>query len=133
MIDAIAAAPSPHDQPPRAEALSLLRTLAGRYDPGVLDGRQVGRCLRIVVDGVAEGEGAWRFVFEPRAIRLEAEPSGARADGLLRADLATWREIARDPRAGLAAYEQGRLSVRHDLHLGVSLLAATSYVVRAGG
>ena len=52
--------------------------------------------------------------------------AAGRADALLRADAATWAQIVRDLPAGLSAFGQGRLEVRHNMHLGVNFLAATS-------
>lgn len=49
-----------------------------------------------------------------------------RADAVLSADPSTWAAIARDVRGGMDAFRAGRLSVRHDLHLGVGFLAATA-------
>ena len=53
------------------------------------------------------------------------EPTG-RAEALLRADAGTWARIARDLPAGMSAFATGRLEIRHNLHLGVNFLAATS-------
>jgi hypothetical protein len=52
--------------------------------------------------------------------------SARRPDAVLTADTATWSDIARDVRGGMTAFRAGRLSVRHDLHLGVGFLAATA-------
>ena len=54
------------------------------------------------------------------------EANGGRPDAVLNADEQTWREIAEDLRGGMTAYRRGRLSIRHDLHLGVGFLAATA-------
>jgi pimeloyl-ACP methyl ester carboxylesterase len=59
-------------------------------------------------------------------------PAGARADAVLTADAKTWEEIAGDMRAGMAAYQSGRLSVRRNLHVGVGFLAATSGATSPG-
>ena len=53
------------------------------------------------------------------------EPSGE-PDALLRADAATWEQIMRDVAAGMAAFGQGRLEIRQNLHLGVNFLASTT-------
>ena len=45
---------------------------------------------------------------------------------MLTADAGTWRRVATDLRAGMDAYQSGRLSVRRNLHVGVGFLAATS-------
>jgi hypothetical protein len=60
--------------------------------------------------------------------RLEPVDAGQRPDAVLRADSATWRAIARDLSVGMGAFRSGRLTVRHDLHLGVGFLAATAAV-----
>jgi pimeloyl-ACP methyl ester carboxylesterase len=49
-----------------------------------------------------------------------------RAHAVLTADAATWRALAEDLASGWAAFRNGRLTVRRDLHLGVGFLAATA-------
>jgi pimeloyl-ACP methyl ester carboxylesterase len=49
-----------------------------------------------------------------------------RPDALLAADAATWERIARDLPSGMAAFGAGRLRIRHNLHVGVNFLAASS-------
>ncbi len=66
------------------------------------------------VDVLLDGQGG----------RIE-EASG-RPDALLRADAATWQLVVRDLPSGMAAFGQGRLEIRHNLHLGVNFLSATS-------
>jgi pimeloyl-ACP methyl ester carboxylesterase len=58
--------------------------------------------------------------------RLVTAEGSRRPDALLTADAATWSDIAADVRGGMSAFRAGRLSVRHDLHLGVGFLAATA-------
>jgi pimeloyl-ACP methyl ester carboxylesterase len=98
----------------------VVERLLDRYDKQVFDvGPRTAR-LRIVgaadepVDVVLGGDG-------PRAER----PNG-RPDAELQADRATWERLADDPRGGLDAFRTGRLRVRHDLHLGIGFLAATT-------
>ncbi len=58
---------------------------------------------------------------------LRLEPvSGRRPDARVRADTATWEALAGDLEGGMAAFGQGRLSVRDNLHLGIGFLAATN-------
>jgi pimeloyl-ACP methyl ester carboxylesterase len=105
---------------------SALRTLIDRYDPGVLDVPSRGARVRLEV----AGDGHHDVLMEPRGARLleaDGEPQA-----LLRADVATWEAIARDLRGGMDAYRSGRLTVRHNLHLGVGLLAATSGMTQPG-
>jgi pimeloyl-ACP methyl ester carboxylesterase len=53
------------------------------------------------------------------------EPDG-KPDAVLRADPATWDLVVRELPAALSAFGRGRLEIRHNLHLGVNFLAATS-------
>ena len=96
-----------------------LEALLERFDPDAFDApRGIARIRLAVV-----GEGDWDVVVEDDLARVEpaqGEPSAA-----LIADEPTWRSIARDVRGGMEAYRRGRLQVRHNLHLGVGLLAAT--------
>ncbi|HEX8975485.1 MAG TPA: alpha/beta fold hydrolase [Solirubrobacteraceae bacterium] len=102
-------------------APEVLRVLLRRYDPEVFE---VGRAnARIRLEGA--GERAFDLVLDGRQARLEAA-DGGRPDALLHADPETWRQIAKDLRGGMAAYQSGRLRVRRDLHLGVGFLAATA-------
>ena len=99
-----------------------LRTLLDRFDPTTLELPPAGARVRLEVDG----EGAWDVVLEGDRVGAVAEANGARPGALLRADAATWQRVADDLRGGMAAFRAGRLSVRHDLNLGVGFLAATS-------
>jgi pimeloyl-ACP methyl ester carboxylesterase len=101
-------------------APDVLRELLERFDPSAFDARKRRVRLRLVV----EGEGEWDALIENGGARLVA--AGARADAALSADRATWRRIAADVRGGMRAYRSGRLSIRHNMHLGVAFLAATS-------
>jgi pimeloyl-ACP methyl ester carboxylesterase len=98
----------------------VLGELVERYDPSVADpGPGLVRIRLAVTDGEAHDavlDGtAW---LEPAA---KSDP-----DATLSADATTWRAIAADVRGGMTAYQQGRLHVRRNLHLGVGFLAATS-------
>jgi pimeloyl-ACP methyl ester carboxylesterase len=108
------------------DAPPALRTLVERYDPTVLDRPPKGARVRLeVADGgrhdvLLDSTGA-------RLVEAQGEP-----DAVLRADAATWARIADDLRGGMDAYRAGRLTVRHNLHLGVGLLAATSGMTQPG-
>ena len=73
---------------------------------------------------LSDGEQSADVVIDLRGARLTA-PSG-RPDALLEADPPAWRRVTRDVRGGWQAYAEGRLRIRHNLHLGVGFLAATS-------
>src|SRR3954453_7439433 len=94
--------------------------LLGRLDPAELDLPGGSARVRLAVrdgdevDVILNGHGAEL-----------AAPDG-RPDALLRADRATWDRIAANLPAGMSAFGRGRLEIRHNLHLGVNFLAATS-------
>jgi pimeloyl-ACP methyl ester carboxylesterase len=111
-------------EPPQA-----LTALAERFDPEIFDiGRPSAR-LRLEV----EGDGAWDGMFGDGGVRLQPADADERPDAILAADEATWRGVAEDLRSGMDAFRAGRLRVRHDLHLGVGFLAATSGASADGG
>jgi pimeloyl-ACP methyl ester carboxylesterase len=97
-----------------------VRALAGRYDPDVL--AEPGRRFRVELR--ARDEGAWQVVLADGSATV-AKSSG-RADAAIVADSASWERIASGSGGALAAYLAGRLSVRHNLHVGVGFLAATN-------
>jgi pimeloyl-ACP methyl ester carboxylesterase len=103
-----------------------LRTLVERYDPEVLDVPRRGARIRLDVTD----DGAWDVLLDSEGARL-VEPEGA-PQALLQADAATWRAVAADLRGGMDAFRARRLTVRHNLHLGVGLLAATSGITEPG-
>ena len=97
---------------------TALARLVDRFDPSVFD---VGRPLvRIRVE---DGERR-DVVIEHGAARVER--ARGNPDAVLVADAETWSEIAEDVRSGMAAFREGRLRIRRDLHLGVGFLAATA-------
>ncbi len=98
-----------------------LLALIERFEPEVIDVPSGSARIRLGVDG----EGEWEAVVKGEAIELRP-PSDRQPDALLSADAATWEEVARDLRGGMAAFRQGRMRVRQNLHLGVGFLAATS-------
>ena len=100
-----------------------LRTLVDRYDAEALE-LAPGEARRVRLE-VRGDDGAFDAVIGEGGARLQ-DAEGDRPDALLRADAATWRRIAADLRGGMDAFSSGRLVIRHNLHLGVGLLAATS-------
>jgi pimeloyl-ACP methyl ester carboxylesterase len=105
---------------------ALFARIVERFDPGAFDvpaGRS--RVRLAVVDG-AGPEEAWDVLLDQDGALLVPAGGGGRPDALLAADLPTWRRIADDTRAAMDAYRGGRLTVRHNLHLAIGLLAAIS-------
>jgi pimeloyl-ACP methyl ester carboxylesterase len=108
---------APSESPMR----DALEQLVDRFDAGIFD---VGRrCVRLRVE---DGSGPVAdVVIEHGQARL-VEPAQRRADAVFRADAEVWARVAGQPGGGLTAFRRGDLRVRHDLHLGVGFLAATS-------
>jgi pimeloyl-ACP methyl ester carboxylesterase len=106
--------------PTTESANPAAQVLLERLAPADLD-LPAGRArVRLAVRGGDDVD----VLLDPRGGTL-AEPDG-RPDALLRADAQTWSRVARDLPAGMAAFGAGRLEIRHNLHLGVNFLAATS-------
>jgi pimeloyl-ACP methyl ester carboxylesterase len=98
-----------------------LIALIERFDPDVIDLPTGSARIRLTVGD----EDEWDAVIDGRAIELQPG-SESQPDALLSADAATWDQIVRDVRGGMAAFREGRMRVRQNLHLGVGFLAATS-------
>ena len=94
--------------------------LLERLEPTELDLPHGRARLRLVT----RDAGAADVLLDRGGGRLTAVQG--RSDATLTADAATWEEIARDLPRGMAAFGQGRLAIRQNLHLGVNFLAATS-------
>ena len=99
-----------------------LRTLIDRFDPSAFDAPQRRAQIRLIVPR----DGKWDVLVDGAGARLAAADQRSEPDATLTADPQTWGAIARDLRGGMDAYRTGHLRIRHNLHLGVSLLAATS-------
>ena len=105
-----------------AKAAEILRALTERYDPEVFELARPHARLRLV--GASEKDFDVRL--DGQTARLEEADSSSRPDAVLSADAETWRQVATDVRNGMDAFRRGKLSIRHDLHLGVGFLAATA-------
>ena len=108
------------DTPARARANAAAELLLGRLAPGELDLRDGEARLRLSVKDGDEVD----VLLDPRGGAV-AEADG-KPDALLRADAATWDLVVRELPAALSVFGRGRLEIRHNLHLGVNFLAATS-------
>ncbi|MFL5827639.1 MAG: alpha/beta fold hydrolase [Thermoleophilaceae bacterium] len=105
-----------------------LQALVERFDPKVFDAPTGRARVRLSVPG----QGDWDVVIRGRDAELREASRRTDPDAQLVADARTWGRIASDVRGGMAAFEQGRLVIRRDLHLGVGLLAATSGLTDEG-
>jgi len=97
-----------------------LRVLVDRFDMSAFDAPQGRARIRLRVD-----DAQWDVLVNGGA-RVVAADARVAADATLSADRATWDQMAKDLRGGMDAYRAGRLVIRHNLHLGVGFLAATS-------
>jgi pimeloyl-ACP methyl ester carboxylesterase len=107
---------------PASPAPAALRTLVDRFDPEVFDVGEREARVRLAGTGI----GSWDVLLHAGTAILEPADEHRRPDAVLTADGATWSRLAEDLAGGMAAFRAGRLTVRHDLHLGVGLLAATA-------
>jgi pimeloyl-ACP methyl ester carboxylesterase len=107
---------------------SALATLAGRFDPSVID---VPGGIAQVRLGVDDGSD-WDALISLPDVRLVPADESSRPDAVLTADAATWERIAADVRGGMQAFRADKLRVRRNLHLGVGFLAATSGMTEPG-
>jgi pimeloyl-ACP methyl ester carboxylesterase len=104
------------------KAEKVLRKLTERYDPQVFElGRRHAR-IRLV----GASDQAFDVSLNGRTAKLTPAKPELRPHAVLIADAQTWKDIAADLRGGMEAFRRGKLSIRHDLHLGVGFLAATA-------
>ena len=99
-----------------------LRTLIERFDASVLDVSASVVRIRLCV---SEG-GAWDLMVRRDGAEIHDAEMRQTPDALITADGATWERLASDLGGGMRAFRDGRLIVRHNLHLGVGFLAATN-------
>jgi pimeloyl-ACP methyl ester carboxylesterase len=107
---------------PRGSRSSDLEMLVGRYDPKVFTPKRPLARVRLRSSDAAPID----VLIRNGTAELVATDTSKRPDASLSADDATWSAITHDLGGGMAAFRAGRLSVRHDLHLGVGFLAATA-------
>ena len=114
--------PAAATRPATPTAPAEFGTLAGRFDPAVIDVPGGRARIRLELTGVA----SWDALIEGSQLRLGEAAEDAEPDALLQADAVTWRRVAGDLREGMRAFGARRLRIRRNLHLGVGFLAATS-------
>lgn len=99
-----------------------LQTLVARFDANAFDAVRGRARIRLSITG----DGQWDVLISEDCARVTAAEMRAPADATLTADQDAWDCMAEDLRGGMDAYRAGRLVIRHNLHLGVGFLAATS-------
>jgi pimeloyl-ACP methyl ester carboxylesterase len=101
---------------------SSILALLDRFDVTAFDAPQGRARIRLIIPR----EEQWDVLIDGDSAHLTAARPGSAADATLTADRLTWDGIAENLRGGMDACRAGRLVIRHNLHLGVGLLAATS-------
>lgn len=96
-------------------------SLLARFNLAAFDPPARGARIRLAV---TEG-GAWDVFIRHGEVGIRTAQSSRNPDVVITADRATWTTMADDVGAGLAAFRQGRLTIRYNLHLGIGFLAAT--------
>ena len=99
-----------------------VRRLVDRFDPRAFDAPAGRAWIRLIV---AE-EGHWDVLAGTGGAQIAGASWSPAPEATLSADRGPWDRIARDLHGGMDAYRAGRLVIRHNLHLGIGFLAATS-------
>ena len=110
------------DRPQGAALPPSLAALIDRFDASAIDVPRAGARIRLIV----AGEGQWDVSIRDGRVQIEVADGETPPDASLATDAASWERIARDLRGGMDAFRAGRLVIRHNLNLGVGMLAATS-------
>src|ERR1043165_9957062 len=109
-------------------APEYLETLVDRWEPDAFDAPDHRARIRLETK---EAE-PWDVVVRGKEARLRKPKPDDHPDATLTADAQTWKKIGDDLRGGMEAYHKGRLRIRHNLHLGVGFLAASSGLTEKG-
>lgn len=107
---------------PGAAAPASLQALAGRFDPSVFPIGSGHARVRLTGMGI----GSWDVLLGDDRAELVPADESQRPDATIEATGQTWLSLAQDIAGGMEAFREGRLVIRHDLHLGVGFLAATA-------
>jgi pimeloyl-ACP methyl ester carboxylesterase/putative sterol carrier protein len=109
-------------------APEYLEKLVDRWEPDAFDARDHRARIRLET----KDADLWDVIVRGKEARLRKPKDDEQPDALLSADEQTWRKISHDLRGGMEAYNRGRLRIRHNLHLGVGFLAASSGLTEKG-
>jgi pimeloyl-ACP methyl ester carboxylesterase len=124
----VAATPTTRRQGGDRGAPAAFSVLAERFDVEVMDVPSDVARIRLGV----EAGGEWDAVIRRGELRIEPADYEAEPDATIAADSKSWEQLATDVRGGMDAFRRGKLRVRHNLHLGIGFLAATSGVTGPG-
>jgi pimeloyl-ACP methyl ester carboxylesterase/putative sterol carrier protein len=109
-------------------APEYLETLIDRWEPDAFDAPTHLARIRLETKDAEP----WDVVVRGKEARLRKPKPEDEPDATLTADAQTWKKIGDDLRGGMEAYNRGRLRIRHNLHLGVGFLAASSGIKEKG-
>jgi pimeloyl-ACP methyl ester carboxylesterase len=107
-----------------ASPAATLERLVRRFDSELFWPMRPDARIRLCIGDGPQPSSVQDVVFE--GDRAFLVPCARRPDALLTADQATWERVRADVRGGLKAFQEGRLTIRRDLHLGIGFLAATA-------
>ncbi len=112
-----------------AEVPDYLQTLVDRWEPDAFDSPSHRARIRL---GILRNPRQWDVTVKGREARIKPANLDEDPDATITADEPTWRKICEDLRGGMDAYSRGRLQIRHNLHMGVGFLAASSGLKEEG-
>jgi pimeloyl-ACP methyl ester carboxylesterase len=111
------------------EVPDYLQTLVDRWEPDAFDAPSHNARVRLAL---SRSDKSWDVTIKGRDARIKPANPDRKPDATLTADERTWRKICEDIRGGMEAYGKSRLRIRHNLHIGVGFLAATSGLTDPG-
>jgi pimeloyl-ACP methyl ester carboxylesterase len=106
-----------------------LQTLIDRWEPDAFDAPDGRARIRLAV---SRTDLSWDVTIKGSEARIKPANLDRKPDATLSADEQTWKKICQDIRGGMEAYSRSRLRIRHNLHIGVGFLAATSGLTDPG-
>jgi pimeloyl-ACP methyl ester carboxylesterase len=106
-----------------SDAPAYLQTLVDRWEPDAFDSPTGRARIRLAT---TRSDQTWDVTIKDSSAHLAPSNPDKKPDATLCADAQTWKKIGEDVRGGMEAYSRSRLRIRHNLHIGVGFLAATS-------
>jgi pimeloyl-ACP methyl ester carboxylesterase len=111
------------------EVPEYLERLIDRWEADAFDAPSHRARIRL---SVIRKPGSYDVTIKGSEARLHPANLDKEPDATVSADEPTWRKIGEDLRGGMEAYQRGGLQIRHNLHMGVGFLAATSGMTDPG-